>query len=125
MDIAKLKPAERVIEITHPATGENIGVRVTVISLVDDRLKAVRRRFQNKKIELEKRGKTFKADDLEENAIELLLNAITSWDWYEADFGGEKLAFNEKNVKMVLDTLPWFKNQIVEAIDDEKSFFQS
>nr|DAU20382.1 MAG TPA: hypothetical protein [Caudoviricetes sp.] len=125
MDIAKLKPAERIIEIIHPATGENVGIRVTVISLVDERMKAVRRRFQNKKIELEKRGKTFKADDLEENATELLLNAITGWDWYDAEFNGEKPVFNEKNVKTVLNEFSWFKNQIVEAIDDEKAFFQS
>ena len=105
MDIAKLKPAERVIEIIHPVTGENVGIRVTLVSLVDERLKAVRRRFQNKKIELEKRGKTFKADDLEENAVELLLNAITGLDWYDADFNGEKSIFNEKNVKMVLEEL--------------------
>lgn len=125
MDLANLKPVERVIDILHPSTGEKIGVSVTVLSINDEKMAAAKRRIQNKKLELDRRGKTFKADDLEENEMELLTTAITGWNWEgDVDFHGEKPAFNEKNVKAVLKELTWFKQQIMEAVGDEKAFFQ-
>lgn len=125
MDLANLKPVERMIDIVHPSTGEKIGVSVTVLSINDENMAAVKRRIQNKRLELERRGKTFKADDLEENEMELLTTAITGWNWEgDVDFHGEKPAFNEKNVKAVLKELTWFKQQIMEAVGDEKAFFQ-
>lgn len=125
MDLANLKPVERMIDILHPSTGEKIGVSVTVLSINDEKMAAAKRRIQNKKLELERRGKTFKADDLEENEMELLTTAITGWNWEgDVDFHGEKPVFNEKNVKAVLKELTWFKQQIMEAVGDEKAFFQ-
>lgn len=113
------------IDILHPSTGEKIGVSVTVLSINDEKMAAAKRRIQNKKLELDRRGKTFKADDLEENEMELLTTAITGWNWEgDVDFHGEKPAFNEKNVKAVLKELTWFKQQIMEAVGDEKAFFQ-
>lgn len=125
MDLADIKPVERMIDILHPSTGEKIGVSVTVLSINDEKMAAAKRRIQNKKLELDRRGKTFKADDLEENEMELLTTAITGWNWEgDVDFHGEKPAFNEKNVKAVLKELTWFKQQIMEAVGDEKAFFQ-
>ena len=125
MDLANLKPVERMIDILHTSTGEKIGVSVTVLSINDEKMAAAKRRIQNKKLEIDRRGKTFKADDLEENEMELLTNAITGWNWEgDVDFHGEKPAFNEKNVKAVLKELTWFKQQIMEAVGDEKAFFQ-
>lgn len=125
MDLANIKPVERIIDIVHPSTGEKIGVSVTVLSINDEKMAAAKRRIQNKKLELDRRGKTFKADDLEENEMELLTTAITGWNWEgDVDFHGEKPAFNEKNVKAVLKELTWFKQQIMEAVGDEKAFFQ-
>lgn len=125
MDLANLKPVERMIDILHPSTGEKIGVSVTVLSINDEKMAAAKRRIQNKKLELDRRGKTFKVDDLEENEMELLTTAITGWNWEgDVDFHGEKPTFNEKNVKAVLKELTWFKQQIMEAVGDEKAFFQ-
>ena len=126
MDLANIKPVERIVEILHPGTGEKMGVSVQIISLKDDKLASIRRRIQNKNIEFQKRGKTLKASDIEENEMELLIGCITGWKWEpDADFNGEKPAFNEKNVRNILQELSWFKQQIQEAVDDEKAFFQS
>jgi len=37
--------------------------------------------------------------------------------------GKENPEFNRKNVFDVLEKLPWFKSQIEEVLNDEKSFF--
>ena len=126
MDINTLVPTERLIEIKHPVTEKNLGIRVSVISLNDEKMKLIRRKFINKRLELEKRGKSFKADDIESNELDLLIACIVSWDWYgEATFNGSKPEFNEINVRNVLTTFSWFKDQISEAVGDEKAFFQS
>ena len=124
MDLANIKPVERIIDIVHPSTGEKIGVSVSVLSINDEKMASIKRRIQNKRLELERRGKSFKADDLEENEMELLVTAVTGWNWEgDVDFHGEKPAFNEKNIKAVFTELTWFKQQIMEAIGDEKAFF--
>ena len=126
MDINTLVPVERIIEIKHPAKDENLGIRVTIVSMNDEKVKYIRRKFINNRIELEKKGKSFKADDIESNEIDLLLACITGWDWYgDIDFNGSKPEFNEANVKKVLNTFRWFKDQLTEAVSDEKAFFQN
>lgn len=127
MDISTLKPNDRIIEIKHPVNdSENIGIRVTIISLNDEKMKSVRRRFINKRLELEKKGKSFRADDIEDNEIDLLVASITGWEWYgDVEFNGSKPEFTQANVRKVLTEFEWFKNQIAEAVGDDKAFFQS
>lgn len=125
MDISTLVPSERIIEIKHPVDEKNLGIRVKIISLNDEKMKQIRRRFINKRLELEKRGKSFRADDIENNELDLLVACITGWEWYGDDiaFEGSKPEFNENNVKKVLNSLPWFKDQVSEAVGDDKAFF--
>ena len=126
MDISELKPAdERVIEITHPGTGDPIGVRVSLMSITDARMVKIKRKIQDERLRLEARGKNFKADDIEENRNELSFRAMTGWEWYDgANFKGDKNpVFNRATVDTVLTELPWFRDQIEEGVSDEKSFF--
>lgn len=124
MDISTLVLNDRVIEIKHPVDESNLGIRVILVSLDDDKTKQIRRKFINKRLELEKKGKSFKADDIEENETDLLIASMVGWEWYDAEFHGEKPVFNENNARKVLTELPWFKKQISEAVSDEKAFFQ-
>lgn len=124
MDLTEILPSERVVEILHPGTEEPIGVRVTLMSITDERLKKLKRKFQDERLRLEARGKNFKSDELEENRDELAFKAMTSWDWYgDATFNGKKPEFNQANVLAVLQKLVWFRDQIEAEIGDEKSFF--
>lgn len=125
MDLSSLKPTERQVEILHPGTDEELGIRITLVSINDERLKKAKRRIQDEKLRLEVRGKNFKSEDIEENAIELDFAAMTGWEWYGKDvnFNGSKPEFNRANVKAVFESLPWFQRQVEEAISDEKAFF--
>lgn len=126
MDLNSLLPVERIIPILNPGTREELGVYVTVVSLQDERMKEVKRRIQNEKLRLESRGKTMKADDIEENGYELVFAAMVGWEWKnEITFDGEKPAFNKANVFKVLKKFPWFFDQLQEAISDESGFFQT
>lgn len=125
MDISKIVPIERAIEIKHPVTGVNVGISVTLMSPDDERLKPVIREINDKALALRQKNKNFSIDQVEENNMKLMLTTILSWNWYGKDvnFKGEKPEFNSANVKLVLNTLDWFKKQIDEELAETKSFF--
>lgn len=125
MDISKIVPNERAVDITLPLSEEKV-MTVTLLSIDDDKMKQAKVKIRNKLLSLEKRNKSFKASDEEENNTELLITAMTGWSWEkDADFKGEKLPFNEKNAKLLLKELCWFEKAIMEAVSDETAFFQS
>lgn len=129
MDLSELKPLERNVEILHPKTDVEVGIKVSLLSINDDKLKKIKRRIQDDKLRLEAKGKNFKSEDIEENRDKLIFNAVTGWAWgkdasgKETTFNKEKPAFNQKNFNDVMKALPWFRDQLEEAISDEKAFF--
>ena len=124
MDLSKLKPTERVIEIKHPKTQEDIGVSVSILSINDESMKKIKRKIQDERIRLEQKGKTFKSVEIEENEDNLLFSAMTSWTWGgDSNYEGQKPEFNLKNVRMIFEALPWFKAQVMGAVSDEEAFF--
>lgn len=138
-DLANIQTNDRTIEILHPGNGERIGVRVTVMHIDDERLAKIKRGITDRRLYLEARGKVFKAEEIEENKNNLLFGAMTGWEWYnptgkEGDEGFDASAapsfdgdnnpdFNRKNVNAVLTKLPWFSDQVNEAVGDTKAFF--
>lgn len=126
MEICELKPVERALEIKHPSSGEELGITVTLVSLNDARMSALKRRIRVQSLERERRGKAINVDEVEKNELDLVIGAMTGWTWKgDTTFHGQKPDFNEENIKIVFKELPWFKDQIAEAIGDEKSFFQN
>lgn len=125
VDLATIKPTDRTVDIRHPVTGEDIGVSVTLMPVSDDRLKRLRRQIQDKQSVLERKGKSFKAEEREKNANDFLFAAMTGWNWHGDDvtFRGERPEFNQRNVNAVFEELPWFREQIDEELGDTKSFF--
>ncbi len=142
-DIAGIKTTDRTIEIVHPGTGEKLGIRVSLVSIDDERLMKVKRSITDRRLYLEARGKTFKAEEIEENRINLLIAATIGWEWYEQpaildenkkiikeaverpSFNGEVPEFNRRNVLAVINMLSWFGDQINEAIGETNSFFDN
>lgn len=137
MDISNYKPSERVLEIVHPGRNAvNLGIRVSFMSIADPRMKKIKRSIQNRKLQLDARGKNFKADEIEENRNDITFEAMTGWEWYkidkdgneaadgeQANFHGKVPAFARREVYAVFDELSWFRDQIDEAIGEEKDFF--
>lgn len=127
MDLANIKPVEELmIEIQHPGSFKPLGIRVSIRSIDDEKMKGIKREIQNARIKLEQRGKAFTADQLDNNTNRLMFKAMTGWDWYGEDvsFHGQKPAFNEDNVMRVFDELTWFLDQVADKVTETKDFFQ-
>lgn len=138
MDLSTLIPSERTIEILSPGTKQPIGVRVFLLHINDEKLKKLKRSFQDERYRMESKGKNFKAENFENNANELSFAAITGWEFYnptgtekdegfdknaQATFNGEIPAFTKKNVLDIFDKLPWFRDQIGQEMGDDEAFF--
>lgn len=142
-DLLSIKMTDRTIEITHPGTGENIGLRCTLCSINDDRMTKIKRRITDRRLHLESRGGRFKADEIEENKNDLLVNALISWEWYEQEevkdekgiviteyrerptFDGEVPSLNPRNVLAVITALPWIGSQLNDTLGETESFFEN
>ena len=130
-DISTIKPTERTVEIKHPGTGSPLGIRVTVMSIEDDRLKRIKRDIADESLRLQSKNKSFKADQVEANGVRLLFGATTGWEWYAPEgeeaptFEGETPEYSERNFKRVVNALPWFADQLREEIDETKAFFDN
>ena len=124
-DIANIAPKEQTLEILHPSSDEPVGIRVTLMSPDDPRMKSIKRKITDFNLQKQKRGKVLKAVEVEENEIALIAATLTGWEWYGEDvsFKGEKPEFNTKNVAAVLRETSWFKKQISDELDDAKGFF--
>ncbi|HEV7417680.1 MAG TPA: hypothetical protein VGN98_16100 [Tianweitania sediminis] len=123
MDLSTIKPSSLKVDLLHPATGEEIGLTLDVISRDDPTVKRVQRRLTDKRI---KRGfKKVSAEQIDEENIEVLSAAVTGWTWgKDASWGGKKLDCNPENVKIIL-AQPWFRKQVEEAIGEDADFFSA
>lgn len=135
MDLADIRPSDRTIEILHPKTDEPIGLRVTMVSMDDDRMKRLRREITNRSQKLAQKQKSFSAEEIDENANRILYTATTGWEWYnptsgdsydpeaQARFNGEVPEFTQRNFLEVIKSLAWVKRQLSDELDEMKDFF--
>lgn len=123
-DLSELVPVERVIDILSPGRGEKIGLKVTLIHLADEELEATKRKFIDRKLKLQARGKQFDARDIQANEQELLFRAVKGWEWAPGlTFEGEKPDFNRQNFVKVIKKFPWIQDQLNEQMVDNEAFF--
>lgn len=126
-DLANIKPGERTIEILHPSTGEKLGLRITIMSTDDDRMRKINRRITDEALRKRQKNKAFSAEEIEDNALALIVQAVTGWEWYGDDvsFEGEKPDYSPINVRKVVTKAAFIRSQLEEELGETKSFFQN
>lgn len=130
-DLSSIKSGDRTIDIFHPGTKQFIGVKVSLVSLDDDRLTSVKRKITDRRLYLEARGKPFKAEEIDENMNNLIFTAMTGWVWGKDANGdpalweGKVPDFDRRTVYDVFTKASWFRKQINEEIGETESFFDN
>lgn len=124
MEISKITNVERIVSIAHPATGEPIGLSVRMVSIEDVRMKKITRRLTDQALALRQRGKTFTAEQIEKNKLDLITASITGWTWEgETTFHGKKPEYSVADFHAVVSELSWILTQLDAELGDTKSFF--
>jgi hypothetical protein len=125
MDLKKLNTRkacdqEVEIELKHPATGEPLGVFITVVGSESSRI-----------AKEERNDKTPISDTLSKTtkeAMEKVINTaiLGTVDWREFVFGGEELEYSETNVEKIYrkDGFDWIPAQVHRAINDLSLFME-
>lgn len=130
MDLSKIQPKEVSCDIEHPGTGQKIGLRFNVMSLIDDRMVAIRHKLSDKMLTKQQKKKIINTSEIDQNRLELLFSACTGWEWTKdengevADWNGDVPDFNNKNVMEVFKVCPWIPTQLDEFIGEDARFFQ-
>lgn len=121
-DISTIVAIERTIDILHPKTGAQIGLRITLRPDSHPKVREASRRAMNDRIA--GRGK-ITAEKLEANRLDLIGSAVESWQWIgDATFEGEKPEATPDNVRKVLKKLPWLRDQIDKELGETEEFFR-
>lgn len=126
VDLSSIVYNEKRVEILHPGTKEPLGVTVTLMAPDDKRLDKTRDAITDQVLALQAKNKNLKADQVKHNRNMILFRAMVGWEWVDGvEWNGEKLDFNQKNVVMLLNELPWFLKQVDEAFSELEGFFDS
>lgn len=112
------------VEIYAP-NGKKTSIVITVESYGGEKVKAVRRAQQNKRLKKGMRQRKVTSEELEEETIEIACAAIVGWKNIALD--GVVLEFTPANVrKLVTDPkFGWIVKQVDEAAEDDSNFIKA
>jgi hypothetical protein len=125
MDISKLNTREACnqeveIELKNPASGEPLGVFITIVG-IESSVMAERERADTTKV-VDSFNKT--AKDATNEIIERAI--LGTVGWREFEWKGKKLEFNKANVEKIYkkDGFEWLPRQVHIAINDLALFMK-
>lgn len=124
MDLSKLASDTQWIDIFVPGTGDKTGLRIEIHSRESDEIKRVQRGWQTKALRGGRNSLT--AQQIEQQAIDILVAAVANWDWGDkANWDGKKLEYNPENVSKVFNDPrgAFIRDQVDEAFGNDAGFF--
>lgn len=124
MDISIIAAQPRTIEILHPASNQPTGLKITLLPPGDDKVEAARRKQMNRR--MNSRNTKMTAEQIEAENMEILLVYVGGWEWTgTASFQGEKLEHNPDNVRRVLKSARWIRDQISGELEHAADFYEA
>lgn len=118
-DLSELNTVElankgAVVNITHPSTGDDLGIKITVAGSDSDLYRKAQRKIMNKRL-ADKKMKT-RVEEIENESLELLAQCTMTWEGVKE--GGSEVPCTFDNAKRLYKTYPWLKEQVDQAISD-------
>lgn len=112
------------VTITHPVTGAETTMRIKLLSPDCDAYRIIENGVKNTGIQQAgRRGGRMTAEELNENGMQLLVQATTGWEG--VIFDGQEMPFSAANVRLVYSEFPFIKEQVDRFLADRRNFFQS
>lgn len=116
-DIGTIKINTWQFDLPHPETGDLLGLRLTLRPHDDETYTAAAKKLADKKMQLERRGKTMSADQLIEESKKLTAARIGGWEWTDDGEGtleGGRPEFSPGLARKLIEPA-----SIRKVIDDE------
>lgn len=109
------------MDIEHPITGEVLDIKIKVAGIDSNIYRKKLREQQNKRIR--KGFKNITAEELEAEAIELLV--ACTLDWKGVEYEGQELECNPENIRKIYKEFPWIREQVDLFINDRANFLKN
>lgn len=116
-------------ELSHPTTGDNLGVTLTVVSGKSKQAMAQLSKMMRKeqKRELEnahaRKPKFKELSEMQAESRELALSRLIGWK--NVQWQGKPLEFTPENAEMLLTECDWIIEQILEQSNDFAKFLKA
>jgi hypothetical protein len=123
-DLSGLSAAQEAgidVSITHPKTGEPLGIVIKVVGPDSKKQAKARTAVLNDRVE--KKIRKITADRLTEEATNMVANSILSWSGVEID--GAAVQFSVENAVMVFTRWPFIREQVQSVSDDRANFIKT
>lgn len=122
LDFRKEQEDGAAVDITHPKTGDRIGLKIWVAGPDSERQRKARRAVINERLQL--RNQKVTAELLESEAVETLARATFKLEWDEGvNFKGET-EWSVKFVRRIFEALPFAFEQVNAAAGDRAGFIK-
>lgn len=123
-DLASVQSHTKRLDILHPGTGEEIGLRVELLPPDDPKIKAAIRRLADMRRHKAQRNQIASAADDERASFEVCRVAVVGWEWTKEDasWNGDQPAFSATVLSEMLER-DWFRLQVDREMAVDQGFF--
>ena len=125
MDLNTIKTIDRDVNLTHPSTGEELGLVFHLRAPDSDEVKDVNRAWQNKRLQPKNRNKSITADELENMTNNRIKAAVKGWTWEDEDLtlNGDQPAYSKQALNTMLKDHPFIREFLSDECEDLSSFY--
>ena len=118
LDAGPRAEAGKPLELTHPDTGEKLGITITLRGTASDTYKRAFRAQVNRRMNA--RHQKASVEVMEAEANELLADCTVGWDGLRLD--GADYPFSRANAVALYARFDWIKRQVDAFVSDEAQF---
>ena len=120
MDLSNFKTASgKTLTLTHPVTGEDLPITITVAGIESKEYKAAAFRYTDKRLQSNKKPK---AEELDAAKVEIL--SASTLEWTDVEWEGKAFPCTKENAKFLYRNVPWIRHQVQAFQDDEANYFE-
>ena len=125
MDLNTIQTIDRDVNLTHPKTGEELGLVFHLRAPDSDEVKDVNRAWQNKRLQPKNRNKAITSEELENVTNNRIKAAVKGWTWEDKELtlDGEQPEYSKQALNTMLKDHTWIREFLSEECEDVTSFF--
>ncbi len=112
------------LKITHPVSGQSLGITMTVIGYGSDQVRKLQRRQANERLKNARKRPT--AEDFERASLEVASAAVTGWKFAEGvTLDGVVPEFTKENVERLMKRFPFVLEQVDSFASDQANYLEA